>query len=247
MKEALYMDNCYLKEFEAIVESVKDDKYVILNQTAFYPLGGGVAYDTGTLIRNARTKSGTTFSGNEEFPVIYVGKFDGKISHEVSKLGLKSGDKIIGKIDWGRRYKLMRMHTTAHLLASIFHNKANALITGGQIEPDKARMDFSLENFDRNMIDEYFRLANELVQKDAPVKISYMKREEALKIPDMVKLANKMPPNVEILRIVEIESIDRQADGGCHVKSLKEIGTIELVKLENKGKSNRRIYYDVKD
>lgn len=238
MEKALYMDDCYLKEFEAVVESVKDDKYVILNQTAFYPLSGGVAYDTGILIKNAE-------GSNEEFPAVYVGKFDGKISHEVSKPGLKPGDKITGKIDWERRYKLMRLHTAAHLLAAIFHNKSGALITGGKIELEKSRMDFSLENFDRQAIDKYFNLANELIQKDAIVKISYMKRDEALKIPDMVKLANKMPPEVETLRIVEIEGIDKQADGGPHVKSIKEIGKIELLSVENKGKSNRRVYYNL--
>jgi misacylated tRNA(Ala) deacylase len=236
MDKLLYMDDCYLKEFEATVDNIKDDKYVILNQTAFYPLSGGVAYDTGIFLRN-----------NEEFPVVYVGKFEGKISHEVSKPGLKVGDKIIGKINWERRYKLMRLHTSAHLLAAIFHNKSNALITGGKIELEKSRMDFSLENFDRGMIDEYCKIANGLIQKDAPVKINYMKREEALKIPDMVKLANKMPPEVEELRIVEIEGIDKQPDGGPHVKSIKEIGTLEILKVENKGKNNRRVYYTVRD
>ena len=236
MEKALYMDDCYLKEFEATVESTKDGKYVVLSQTAFYPVSGGVANDTGVLAK-----------GDEEFPVVYVGKFDDAISHEVSKPALKPGDKVTGKIGWERRYKLMRLHTTAHLLAAIMHNKAKALITGGQIEADKARMDFSLEDFDRGKIEEYMQLANKLVQTDAPVKVSYMKREDALKIPDMVKLANKMPPNVGTLRIVEIEGIDRQADGGCHVKSLKEIGKIELLKVENKGKDNRRLYYMVSD
>ena len=234
MSKALYMDDGYLKEFEATVESVKDDKYVVLDQTAFYPLSGGVAYDTGVFVKDG-----------EEFPVVYVGKFSGEISHEVSKPGLKQGDKITGKIDWDRRYKLMRLHTAAHLIASIFHNKGGALITGGNIQLEKSRIDFNLENYDRNVIDEYAKLANELIQKDAPVKISYMKREEALKIPDMVKLANKMPPEVETLRIVEIEGIDKQADGGPHVKSIKEIGTLEILKLENKGKNNRRVYYTI--
>ena len=235
MEKPLYMDDCYLKEFEAVVESIKDGKYVVLNQTAFYPLSGGVAYDTGVFVKD-----------NKEFPVVYAGKFDNQISHEVSKPGLKQNDKIIGKIDWERRYKLMRMHTAAHLLAAIFHNKSNALITGGKIEPDKSRMDFSLENFDRDVISEYCKIANELIQKDAPVKISYMNKEEALKIPDMVKLADKMPPDVDTLRIVEIEGIDRQADGGCHVKSIKEIGKIEILKVENKGKNSRRVYYAVR-
>src|SRR3989344_785485 len=234
MQQALYMDDMYLKEFEAIVESVKDDKYVVLDKTAFYPVSGGVAHDMGILTRNG-----------EEFPVIYVGKFDGNVSHEVSKPGLKPGDKVTGKIDWDRRYKLMRLHTTAHLLAAIMHNKAKALITGNQIEIDKARMDFSLEEFDRNKIVEYIALANTLVQKGAKVKIGYMKREEALKIPDMVKLANKMPPEVDVFRTIEIEGIDKQADGGCHVSDIREIGKIELVKVENKGKSNRRLYFMV--
>src|SRR3989338_9265729 len=156
MDNALYLDNCYLKEFEATVEIVKDDKYVILNQTAFYPLGGGVACDVGVLLRD-----------DEEFPVAYVGKFDDKISHEVSKPGLKQGDKVIGVIDWERRYKLMKLHTAAHLLASVFHNNGNALITGNKIEPDGARMDFSLEIFDKQIIDDYCKLANELIQKNA--------------------------------------------------------------------------------
>jgi misacylated tRNA(Ala) deacylase len=234
MEKPLYMDNCYLKEFEATVESVKDDKYVILDKTAFYPLGGGVSFDTGVLLRD-----------NEEFPVVYAGKFDDKISHEVSKPGLKQGDKVIGIINWERRYKLMKLHTTAHLLASIFHNKSHAKITGGNIEPEKARMDFSLENFDRQIVDDYCKLANELIHKNASIKVKYMEREEALKIPDMVKLANKMPPDVETLRIVEIEGIDTQADGGCHVNELREIGKIEIIKVENKGKNNRRVHYMV--
>lgn len=234
MNNALYMDNMYLKEFEATVESVKDDKYVILDKTAFYPVSGGVAFDTGVLIKDG-----------EEFPVVYVGKFDGTISHEVSKSGLKEGDKVKGRIDWDRRYKLMRLHTTAHLLAAIMHNKAHALITGGQIEPEKARMDFSMEEFDRSKIDEYIALANTLVQKGAKVSIGYMKREDALKIPDMIKLANKMPPDVDVFRTIEIENIDKQADGGCHVSDIREIGRIELVKVENKGKSNRRLYFMV--
>ena len=199
-------------------------------------MAGGVAYDKGVFLRNG-----------EEFPVIYTGKFEGKISHEVSKPGLKEGDKITGKIDWSRRYKLMRLHTTAHLLSAIFHTKANAKITGGQIDIEKSRIDFSLENFDREKIQEYSSIANELIKKDMPVKIYYKNREEAMKIPGIIKLANALPPDVETLRIVEIEGVDIQADGGCHVKSLKEIGEIEILKAENKGKDNRRVYYTVKN
>ena len=100
MKGALYMDDSYLKEFEAAVESVKDGKYIVLDKTAFYPIGGGQPHDTGTMICNG-----------DEYPIVYVGKFSGMISHEVAKPGLKEGDKVTGRIDWNRRYRLMRMHT----------------------------------------------------------------------------------------------------------------------------------------
>jgi len=153
------------------------------------------------------------------------------------------GDTIQGKIDWERRYLLMRMHTAGHLLSSIFYSKANCRITGNQIEIEKSRMDFNLDSFDRSTIEGYVNEANKLIQADAPVKTYFLPREEALRQPEMVKLAEATPPSEAQLRIVEIEGIDKQADGGQHVAQLKEIGKIQLVKLENKGKSNRRLYY----
>ena len=235
MENALYMNNSYLKEFEAVVESVKEDKFVVLDRTAFYPTGGGQPHDTGIMVCNG-----------EEYPVVYTGKFSGKISHEVSKQGLKQHDKIIGRIDWDRRYKFMRMHTAAHLLISIFNKESNVLITGNQIDEDKTRIDFNMENFDREKIMQYIETANEVIKQDLPVKTYYLPKEEAMKIPGVVKLAGALPQDVHTLRIVEIPGIDLQADGGTHVKSLSEIGTIEFVKAENKGKDNRRVYYTVK-
>ena len=235
MENALYMDDSYLKEFEAVVESIKDDKFVVLDKTAFYPNGGGQPHDTGVVVYNG-----------EDYPVVYTGKFSGQISHEVSKLGLKVGDKVIGRIDWDRRYKFMRMHTAAHLLISIFSRESNVLITGNQISEEQTRIDFNMENFDRDKIMQYIETANQIIRQDIPVKTYYLPREEAMKIAGVVKLAAALPPNVETLRIVEIPGVDVQADGGTHVKSLAEIGTIEFVKAENKGKDNRRVYYTVK-
>ena len=235
MESALYMNDSYLKEFEAVVESVKDDKFVVLDKTAFYPTGGGQPHDTGIMICNG-----------EEYPVVYTGKFSGMISHEVSKPGLKVGDKIIGRIDWSRRYKFMRMHTAAHLLISIFNKESNVLITGNQIDEEKTRIDFNMENFDREKIIQYIGTANEIIKQDIPIKTYYLKKEEAMKIPGVVKLAGALPPDAHTLRIVEIHGVDLQADGGTHVKSLSEIGTIEFIKAENKGKDNRRVYYTVK-
>lgn len=140
---------------------------------------------------------------------------------------------------------MMRMHTAGHLLSALFYLGARCLITGNQIDVDRSRMDFSLEVFDRSQIEGFVGEANELIAKDASVKSYFLDRSEALKIPDLVKLAEAAPPVEAQLRIVEIAGIDRQADGGLHVAHLKEIGRIELLKLENKGKTNRRLRYDV--
>jgi len=140
----------------------------------------------------------------------------------------------------------MRMHTAGHLLSSIFYRE-NCLITGNQIDPDRSRFDFNLEQFDRGRIEGFVNEANRIIAKDAPVKMYFVDRDEALKMPGLIKLAQAAPPSEDQLRIVEIEGIDRQADGGLHVANLKEIGRIELLKLENKGKNNRRLYYDVKN
>ena len=134
MENALYMTDSYLKEFEAVVESVKDDKFVILDQTAFYPQGGGQPHDTGVMQLN-----------DDDYPVIFAGKFEGKISHEVSKPGLKVGDKVTGKIDWERRYRHMRMHTAAHIIDAVLFNESGALCTGNQLGLEKSRIDFSLD------------------------------------------------------------------------------------------------------
>ena len=228
------MNDSYLKEFEATVESVKDDKFVVLDKTAFYPSGGGQPHDTGIMIKD-----------NEEFPVVFAGKFSGQVSHEVDKPGLKIGDNIIGRIDWNRRYRLMKMHTAAHIIDAVLYNEAKALCTGNQLGLDKSRIDFSLDVLDRDKVQQYIGMANEWVNKAIGVKIYFMKREEALKIPGVVKLASVMPPEVKELRIVEIPGIDLQADGGTQVKNTSEIGKISLVSVENKGKNNRRMYYTI--
>ena len=232
MQNALYMNDSYIKEFDAVVESVKDDKFVILNETAFYPNGGGQPTDTGKMVCNG-----------EEYPVVYVGKFSGTISHEVGKPGLKVGDSVQCKIDWDRRYRLMRMHTAAHIIDAILYNESGALCTGNQLGTDKSRIDFSLDVLDRDKIQQYIDMANGWVKKAIDVKIYSLPREEALKIPGVVKLAAVMPPEVKELRIVEIPGIDLQADGGTQVKNTSEIGQISLVSVENKGKNNRRMYY----
>ena len=237
MTEAIYLTDSYMKEFDAKVVSVKDDKYVVLDKTQFYPQSGGQPTDTGVLKRA---------SDGKEFKVVFAKKIGEDISHEVAEPGLKQGDVVQGVLDWENRYRLMRMHTAAHIISAIFHKKAGAKITGNQLGLEKSRIDFNLEAFDREQISAYIDEANGLISKGALVSISFMKREEAMALPEIVKLASVLPPAIKELRIVTIEGIDRQADGGTHVKNINEIGQIEIISLENKGKNNRRLYFTIK-
>lgn len=228
----LYLTDCYLKEFEATVESIKDDKFVVLDQTAFYPKAGGQPHDMGKLIR-----------GEDEFPVVFVAKFDGKNSHEVDVTGLKEGDKVKGIIDWDRRYLFMKYHTACHILSAIIHSETGAKISGNQLAEDKTRVDFNLEDFDREQIKSYEAKVNEIIDRNVPVSIAIMPREEAFQIPSVVKLKDAFPPEIQDIRVISIENTDRQACGGTHVSSSGEIPHIEIFKAENKGKNNRRIYF----
>jgi misacylated tRNA(Ala) deacylase len=232
LTKALFLEDSYLREAPSKVVAVKDGKYVTLDQTIFYPKGGGQPHDTGKILK-----------GSEVYQVVYVGKLSGEISHEVDRPGLQQGDTVRCVLDWDRRYKLMRSHTAAHVLAALLNKGTGALITGNQLEEDHVRFDYNLERFEKSLLEMYLSKANELFGKDIPVKGYELPREEALKIPGVVKMAEAFPPDLPVLRIVEIVGLDRQADGGTHVKNLEEIGKVDLVKTENKGKNSRRIYF----
>jgi misacylated tRNA(Ala) deacylase len=234
MTDLLYMIDSYMQDFEATVTKV-EGKIVILDKTAFYPQGGGVPDDCGKLV----------FEGST-FNVRMVKKLGSDVIHELDQVGLKVGDKVHGWLDWERRYKLMRMHTAAHILSAIVNKETGALITGNNIDLDKARIDFDLETFDREKLAEYCAKANQEILKNQPITVEFMPREKALKIPAVVKLAGALPPAVKELRLVKIGDIDLQADGGPHVSNTKEVGTIEIIDTENRGKNNRRVYFKLK-
>lgn len=233
----LYWYDSYIKEFDAKVLKV-DGKKVILDQTAFHPRSGGVANDTGKIIFN-----------DEEYKVLEVIKENNEVVHVLDREPkFREGDAVHGIIDWERRYRLMRLHTASHIIAALAYKKYNALITGGDINPEYAKDDLSIELSGEELkraFEEIIREANEIVKKSLPVKVYFLKREEALKIPGIIKLVERSPPDIDTWRIVEIEGIDIQADGGPHVSNTKEIGEIKLIKIENKGKNKKRIYYTV--
>ncbi|WP_370575221.1 alanyl-tRNA editing protein AlaXM [Methanomethylovorans sp.] len=230
--EELYLEDCYINEFDAIVESVIDERYVVLDRTAFYPEAGGQPYDTGFL-----------YCAGKGYPVVSVRKADGRILHEVGTSELNEGDAVRGVINWDRRYLLMRYHTACHILSAIIHNETGAKISGNQLSEDKTRVDFSLEEFDREQLKAYEAKVNDVIDKKVPLSIEMMDREEAFKIPSIVKLKDAFPPEVLYIRVITIAGIDRQACGGTHVVSTGEIPHIEVFKAENKGKNNRRIYF----
>lgn len=233
--ELLYLKDSYLREFEATIIDVTDN-YVVLDKTAFHPTSGGVDKDLGVLIYES-----TVYEVVDV--VMEVGDV---VKHVVSSVsGLAPGTVVRGTIDWGRRYRLMRLHTTSHILSAVMYEEYGALITGGHVYPDHARDDFDLEQFDRQLFDEAFKKVNEIVRRGLEVKIYWLLREEALEIPGITKLAQKTLPQVPVLRIVEIPGVDLQADGGPHVRNTSEIGTVKLLKIENRGKKRKRVYYTV--
>lgn len=229
--ELLYMDDCYLREFDAEVVSL-DGKRVQLDRTAFYPSGGGLPCDTGKLLR-----------GNDEFEVVEVKKEGSLVWHTLKDHELVKGDKVRGLLDWEKRYRVMRMHTALHALIAVLNTKHGVLVTGNNVSYDRSRVDVNLERPDRELVEEAINETNRLLAEGRLVKIYYMEREEAMKIPGIVKLAKALPPDIKRLRIVEIEGIDVQADGGPHVRNTSEIGQIVFLDMENKGRNNRRIYF----
>lgn len=234
MTEMLWMKDPYIKEFEAkVVEVSGEGKFVVLDKTAFYPESGGQLGDEGILTRK---------SDNSEFKVVFGKKFSDKVSHEVDKAGLNVGDEVKGALDWERRYKMMRMHTAAHVLAAVIYRETKAKISGNQLGFDKSRLDFTLENFDREMIFGLQEKANEIVKKAYPVEIKFFKRDE-VQNNEIMRLLMELPPHIKEVRVICIGEIDKSACGGAHVKNTSEIGKMEIIKAENKGTNNRRIYF----
>ncbi|MDE1852296.1 MAG: alanyl-tRNA editing protein [Thaumarchaeota archaeon] len=231
MTRRLFWEDMYMQEFDAGVVSIEGNR-VVLDRTAFNPRGGGLVSDTGALGGHRVTE--VVKEGEEIFHVLD------------SSDGLKPGDRAHGVLDWDRRLRIMRMHTSAHILSAVVNGETGALITGNQIGPEESRVDFNLEDFGKETVSLYIDKVNEAVRRELEVKTYFMKREEALAKPGFVKLANAMPPSLDVLRIVQIGDVDTQADGGVHVRNTKEIGEVVGLGTENKGKNNRRLHFTVR-
>jgi Ser-tRNA(Ala) deacylase AlaX len=233
MTDRLYQRDSYLETFEARVAAVRPEG-VVLDRTAFFPTGGGVLGDEGAL----------TGPGGETYGVVET-LDDEDVVHRLDRGGLAVGNPVTGLLDWSRRYLLMRYHTATHVLTGVMFKDYQVRVTGNQLAPDKARVDFAFEQFDREVLEEGFRRANALIAQDLPVRISFVPAAEARARPELFKLETTFRHDLPELRLVDIEGFDVQADGGCHVASLREIGRLLLTKCENKGKANRRVYFEL--
>ncbi|AFA38707.1 putative metal-dependent hydrolases related to alanyl-tRNA synthetase HxxxH domain protein [Pyrobaculum oguniense TE7] len=232
----LYQEDSYLKESEATVLEISGNE-VVLDKTVFHDGAGGVAADSGYIVYGGERYSATASHKG------------GEVVHVLDRApSFKPGDVVVGVVDWDKRYRKMRLHTAAHILSAVLYNRHGALITGGDITHEYARDDFNVEGdmaTVRRIFEEAVAEVNEIAARGIEVKVYWLPREEALKIPGVVKLAERMPPDIPTLRIVEIPGVDIQADGGPHVRNTKEIGTVKILKVENRGKGKKRLYYTV--
>jgi len=232
--DALYLEDCYLKECDAEVLSVEKGKYVILDRTIFHSEGGGQPWDTGELIRS-----------DEPFRIVYVGGFSGSISHEVDKVGLKVGDSVHCLLDWDRRYRLMRSHTALHILwATLVKSIPNLEVVGTRVGVERSRFDVKT---DRDALirrlGEVETLANRIVQEDRLVVAQILNRIEAEELFRSYGEDPSQLPQAERVRVVEVQGWDISACVGTHVRRTLEVGSISILKRASKGKDIDRIYF----
>lgn len=235
MTELLYQTDAYMNEFTArVVARVEDG--VVLDRTAFYPGGGGQPYDRGAL-----------GSGDKRWPVKRMKRVKGQVVHVLEGNSLPEvGDLVDGALDWDRRYRLMRTHTAMHVLCGVIWRDYGASVTGGNMEPLKGRMDFEFETMKAELVEAIEEAVNKEISAARPVTVDILPREEAFQIPDLIRTKiNLLPQGIEEVRVVEIEGLDLQADGGTHVANTREVGPVRVVDYKSKGRINKRIYLEV--
>ena len=238
MTEFLYLDDHYLKEFEARITEIPDEKSIVLDRTALYPRGGGQPSDHGTLVLEDNIRLNVVESAKDHDRVIHT--LDQPINSKVRDQLL--GSAVHGIVDWELRYRHMRHHTALHILSGVVYHKFHSKITGGQIYPDRARLDLSLDNLDKERVAIIEEEMNSVTKANLEVRTYYVTTEEALQKKELYRLsADLLPKGLDRLRIVDIVGFDAQLDGGTHVAHTGEVGTIKISKTENKGKDNKRI------
>jgi misacylated tRNA(Ala) deacylase len=242
--DLLFQRDSSLRAVDATVIAVDGGgRRVALDRTVFYPGGGGQPCDTGVLTRVADGAAS---------PVVAASKEGDALWHELGGDGAlpQVGDAVRAELDWERRYRLMRMHTALHALCGVVFRDYGALVTGGNMGPDRARMDFEMDSseFTPQRVAEIERRANEELLAGREVRVRILPREEAFRIPDLIRTKiNLLPEGISEVRTVEIVGLDLQADGGTHVANTREVGTLRVVGTRSKGKANKRLEIELTD
>lgn len=233
MTVELFLEDAYMREFEArIVKNA--GRELTLDRTAFYPGGGGQPPDKGQI-----------GVGPVRANVVDVKRREGEIVHVLDAPIPETVEDITATLDWDRRYAHMRYHTALHVLSGVIWKSFSTKVTGGKMKAEGARMDFSFPGeWTSEAVGEIKRLTNEALSGDHPVRVYELPREEALENPDLIRTqVERVPEQVKTVRIVEIEGVDTQADGGTHVSDTKEVGEMELTGHKSKGRQNKRIEF----
>ena len=235
--DRIYLRDAQCRVFDAAVVAVEDGGRVALDATAFYATGGGQPHDTGTLAWDGGSAAVVDVRGHG--PVVW---------HTLEGDTPATGAAVRGTVDWERRYGLMRTHTALHILCGVIWNRWGAAVTGGNMEPLRARMDFEFGPLPEGFGAEVAALVNAEIAADRPVEVSFWPRAEALADEDLIRTkVNLIPTSVTEIRVVDIVGLDRQADGGTHVASTGEVGRFEVTKTESKGKANKRLRITLSD
>ncbi|MFN8448584.1 MAG: alanyl-tRNA editing protein [Anaerolineae bacterium] len=235
MTELLYQTDSYLKEFDAVVTAVDEEKRgVLLDRTAFYPGGGGQPNDDGELVADGQ--------------VYRVGKVERGNLHIIEGDLPAVGTPVHGVLNWERRYKLMRTHTAMHILCGVVWRDYGASVTGGNMEPLEGRMDFEFERLQKELVSEIEQKINAEIDAARDLRVKILPRAEAFAIPDLIRTKiNLLPEVIAEVRTVEIVGLDLQADGGTHVANTREVGRIRITDYKSKGGINKRIYVRIED
>ncbi len=232
MTERIYSTDAYVSEMTAaVVASDPGDGRVLLDRTVFYPGGGGQPIDRGSL-----------WVGDDRLDVVRVTQDSDGVWHWLDGNLPGVGARVEGRIDWDRRYLLMRTHTSMHALCGVVWDWFRSPVTGGNMEPGHGRLDFELPDWDPENRTPLEEALNAAIACRLPIEVSFMPREEADQDPSLIRTkVNLIPPSVRNIRVIDIVGLDRQADGGTHVGSTAEVGRVRITKIQSKGRGFRRI------
>ena len=232
MTDLLFHKDSYLQSTNATVIKIVEDNGIVLDRTVFYPGGGGQPHDLGVIS-----------IGNQNVAVTKVQNVKGEVIHWVEdNHGITTGQTVTAEIDWDRRYTLMRTHTALHILCGVVWRDYKAQVTGGDMQPGTARMDFEFENMTAEFAEQIEDTINREVNDNRTIEVNFLTREQANQVPDLIRTKiNLLPEAISEIRTIDISGLDLQADGGTHVKNTSEVGFIKVTGHESKGRINKRL------